>query len=279
MSLATKFICIALLCGAPALLAAASPQLRVCADPNNLPYSNQQQQGFENELAQLVARDLGMTVSYFWFPQRHKFFRNTVQAGVCDVIMEVPAGIDSASATIPYYRSTYVFVTRRDRDLRIRSFDDPRLHDLRIGVQITGDNDDHLPTTSALLKRGLVNNLAGYNIFGKLSDENPAANVIRAVVNKDVDVALVWGPLGGYFAKESAEPLDVTLVCPAPSDQQLKFSFDMAMGVRRGDEALREKLNAVISRHRTEISRLLDSYAVPTVNTLPAQCEEVTPHA
>ena len=278
MSSATKFLLVALLCGAPALLAAPA-ELRVCADPNNLPYSNQKQQGFENELAQLVARDLGMTVSYFWFPQRHKFFRNTLQAGVCDVIMEVPVGIESASATIPYYRSTYVFVTRRDSDLVIRSFDDPRLHNLRIGVQITGDGDDHLPTTSALLKRGLVGNLAGYNIFGKLSDENPAANVIRAVANKDVDVALVWGPLGGYFAKQSPEALDVELVCPAPSDQQLKFSFDIAMGVRRDDDALREKLNAVIVRRRMEISRLLESYAVPIVTPPQAQCEEASPHA
>jgi mxaJ protein len=278
MSSATKFMLIVLLCGAPSLFGAPA-ELRVCADPNNLPYSNQQQQGFENELAQLVARDLGMTVSYFWFPQRHKFFRSTLQAGVCDVIMEVPAGIDSASATIPYYRSTYVFVTRRDRDLHIRSFDDPRLHDLRIGVQITGDNDDHLPTTTALLKRGLVNNLTGYNILGKLSDANPAANIIRAVADKDVDVALVWGPLGGYFAKVSPEPLDVALVCPAPSDLQLKFSFDISMGVRRGDDALREKLNTVINRRRAEISRLLETYAVPTVNTPQAQCEEVPPHA
>jgi quinoprotein dehydrogenase-associated probable ABC transporter substrate-binding protein len=260
-------------------LRAAPAELRVCADPNNLPYSNQQQQGFENALAQMVGHDLGMAVTYTWSPQRHKFFRNTLEAGVCDVIMEVPAGIESARATIPYYRSTYVFVTRRDRDLLIRSFDDPRLHALRIGVQITGDNDDHLPTTSALLKRGLVSNLKGFNIFGKLSDENPAANVIHAVANKDVDVALVWGPLGGYFAKQSTEPLDVRTVCPAPSDQNLKFSFDISMGVRPGDDTLLEKLNAFITRRRAEISRLLDSYAIPTLATPQVQCEEASPHA
>ena len=243
----------------PALLAAPA-ELRVCADPNNLPYSNQQQQGFENALAQLVARDLGMTVSYFWFPQRHKFFRNTLQAGVCDVIMEVPVGIESASATIPYYRSTYVFVTRRDRDLQIRSFDDPRLNDLRIGVQVTGDNDEHMPSTTALLKRGLVGNLDGYNIFGKLSDQNPGANIVRAVADKDIDVAVVWGPLGGYFAKQSSHALDVQLVCPAPSDRDLQLSFDISMGVRRDDDALRDKLNEFIARRRQEIR----DYSSPT---------------
>ena len=131
---------------------AATQELRVCADPNNLPYSNQQQQGFENALAKLAASDLGMNVSYFWFPQRHKFFRNTLQAGVCDVVIEVPSGIDVASTTVPYFRSTYVFVSRQDRNLRIESFDDPRLKDLRIGVHVTGENDEAMPSTTALIQ-------------------------------------------------------------------------------------------------------------------------------
>lgn len=201
-------------CALPVL--AATAELRVCADPNNLPYSNQQQKGFENALAQLAASVLGMNLSYFWFPQRHKFFRNTLQAGVCDVVMEVPTGIDVASTTVPYFRSTYVFVSRRDRDLRIASFDDPRLRDLRIGVQVTGENDESMPPATALIKRGLVRNLEGYSIFGKLSEQNPGADIVRAVADKDIDVAVVWGPLGGYFAKHSTQPLEATPVCAAP---------------------------------------------------------------
>lgn len=252
---------------------ATSSELRVCADPNNLPYSNQEEQGFENALATLVAKDLGMSVSYFWFPQRHKFFRNTLQSGACDVVMEVPAGIDVASTTIPYFRSTYVFVSRRDRDLRIRSFDDPRLKDLRIGVHITGENDDQVPSTSAMLKRGLTRNLVGFSIFGKLSEQNPGSDIVRAVAAQNIDVAVVWGPLGGYFADHSSAALEATPVCAGIADQQIPLTFQMAMGVRKGNEELRGKLNAVIVRRQSDIRRLLKSYGVPLVESAEPRCD------
>jgi ABC-type amino acid transport substrate-binding protein len=187
--------------------------------------------------------------------------------------MEVPSGIDVASTTIPYFRSTYVFVSRRDRDLQIRSFDDPRLKDLRIGVHVTGENDEAMPPTTALLRRGLVRNVEGYSIFGKLSEQNPGADIVHAVADKDIDVAVVWGPLGGYFAEHSSQPLEATPVCSAPADHQLPLSFDISMGVRPGDEALRQKLNEFIVRHRSEIHQLLGSYAVPLVSTSEVTCE------
>jgi mxaJ protein len=272
MSSATrKLAAFLFFCALPS--AAATQELRVCADPNNLPYSNQQQEGFENALAKLAANDLGMNLSYFWFPQRHRFFRSTLQAGVCDVVMEVPSEIDVASTTIPYFRSTYVFVSRRDRNLRIESFDDPRLKNLRIGVHVTGGGDEAIPSTTALLRRGLVRNLEGYSIFGKLSDQNPGADIIRAVANHDIDVAVVWGPLGGYFAEHSSQPLEATPVCAAPADGHLPLSFDISMGVRPGDEVLRDKLNGFIVRHRSEIRQLLDSYAVPLVSAREVACE------
>ncbi|MGB8130178.1 MAG: quinoprotein dehydrogenase-associated putative ABC transporter substrate-binding protein [Candidatus Angelobacter sp.] len=252
---------------------AAPPVLRVCADPNNLPYSNRQQAGFENALARLVAHDLGMTLSYYWFPQRHKFFAKTLFAGECDVVMEVPTKVAFAATTVPYYRSSYVFVSPHTRNLRIRSFDDARLHDLRIGVQVTGDNDDRVPATAALLKRGLVRNLAGYSVFGNLSDKNPSANIIRAVADKAVDLAVVWGPLGGYFAARSAVPLDVTAVCGSAADQQLPLEFDISMGVRPNDVALRNKLNAEIARRRSDIQQLLQSFGVPIASSRGEQCE------
>ncbi len=274
MSSATKKLAaLIVFCFSALRLLAATAELRVCADPNNLPYSNQQQQGFENALAKLAASDLGMNVSYFWFPQRHKFFRNTLQAGVCDVVMEVPSGIDVASTTIPYFRSTYVFVSRRDRNLQIRSFDDPRLKDLRIGVHVTGENDEAMPPATALIKRGLVRNLNGYSIFGKLSEPNPGTDIVQAVADQAIDVAVVWGPLGGYFAKHSSQPLQAAPVCAAPADRQLPLSFDISMGVRPGNDALRDKLNEFIVRHRSEIRQLLDSYAVPLVNAVEVTCQ------
>src|SRR5690242_9292188 len=114
--------------------------LRVCADPNNLPFSNQQQEGFENKIADLIAREMNATVDYTWWAQRRGFIRNTLEAGQCDVVMGLPLGFEMAATTSPYYRSTYVFVYKKDRGLNLQSFDDPALRHLRIGVQLIGDD-------------------------------------------------------------------------------------------------------------------------------------------
>lgn len=254
-----------LLLTAGAMCHAESPVLRVCADPNNLPYSNEAQQGFENHLADLVAKDLGMRVSYFWFPQREKFFDQTLNGGVCDVVMGVPAGFDEADTTQPYYRSTYVFVTRRDRGLQIRSFDDPRLRQLKIGVHILGEQDDSLPPVHAFTSRGIVRNLVGYSIFGNLREKNPPADLIEAVADEKVDVAVAWGPLAGYFARRSAVPLELTPVDGDSLHPALPFHFDIAMGVRHGNTQLQRALSKEITRRRDAIQALLQSYGVPEV--------------
>lgn len=260
-----------LLLAAATLLAATD--LRVCADPNNLPYSDRNERGFENALAQIVARDLNMTVSYFWFPQGHKFFSKTLLARECDVVMEVPTGVDFALTTQPYYRSTYVFISDQTHNLSIRSFDDERLRNLKIGVHVMGEEDDQVPPAVALIRRGLTHNLVGYNIFGKLSDETPAANLVRAVSDGSVDIAVVWGPLGGFFAKSASVPLQVIPVCSAPLDRNLSFTFAIAMGVRRADTELRDRLNAAIDRHHEEIEQVLRTYGVPLVSAQTNSCE------
>ncbi len=272
MSSVIRRVCWLLLLGA--IPAAALAPLRVCADPNSLPYSNQQQQGLENVLAEMTAHDLGTTVSYDWFPQRHKFFARTLLAGECDVVMEVPAQMESVLTTEPYYRSSYVFVSLHSRNLRISSFDDPRLRSLRIGVHVTGENDDSLPPNAALLRRGLAHNLVGFSIFGTLSEQNPAADLVQAVADGAVDVAVMWGPLGGYFAKHSSTALDVTPVCTSALDAGLPFAFDIAMGVRPGDNALRDQLNSVIQRHHAQIQQVLESYGVPLLNGPVPQCQQ-----
>ncbi len=249
---------------------AATPTLRVCADPNNMPFSNQARQGFENQLAKLVANDLGMQVSYFWFPQRKKFFDRTLNAGNCDVVMEVPSGIPVAATTIPYYQSSYVFVSRRDRHLHIKSMDDPRLQHLRIGVHITGDEDSNLPPVNALTSRGIVQNLVGYSLYGKLSEKNPPSDLIQAVANKDVDVAIAWGPMAGYFAKHSRVPLEVTPVDVVSPNPELPFTFAISMGVRHGDTKLQQQLNVEIQRRESDIRQLLLTYDVPLLNAPPA---------
>lgn len=246
----------------------AAPVLRVCADPNDLPYSNQQQQGFENHLARMIASDLGSQVSYVWYPQRSKFFQKTLDSGVCDVVMGVPAGMEDVAITRPYYISSYAFVSRRDRHLRITSLDDPRLRTLRIGVHILGDEDDNVPPVQALIRRGMVRNLVGYSIFGHLDQTNPSANLIRAVADKEVDVAVVWGPLAGYFAQKSAAPLDVNPIAADPADPAMTYSI--GIGVRPQDAQLRQTLDAELQRREPEIRKLLASYGIPQVHPTAA---------
>ncbi|HEX8906143.1 MAG TPA: transporter substrate-binding domain-containing protein, partial [Longimicrobiaceae bacterium] len=157
--------------------AGATParELRVCADPNNLPFSNRAGQGFENRIAELVARDMGATVRYTWWPQRRGFFRETIRSGKCDVVIGVPTTLEMVAATRPYYRSSYVFISRKDRGLHLRSFDDPRLKTLKIGVQIAGDDGTNTPPVHALSRRGVVGNLKGYTLYGDYSRPNPPA--------------------------------------------------------------------------------------------------------
>lgn len=262
MFTAFKFAAI-LAFGGASIAYAAPATLRVCADPNNMPFSDRAGQGFENQLAQMFAKDLGMSVSYYWYPQRSAFFKKTLNAGNCDVVMGVPSGIPIASTSVPYYRSTYVFVARRDRHLNITSMDDPRLKTLRIGVQITGDEDSNLPPVNALLRRGIVRNLVGYSIYGHLDEKNPPADLIRAVAQNEVDIAIAWGPMAGYFASHSPVPLVVTPVDVVSPNPNIPFTFAISLGVRRGDSGLLRQLNAELERRHAQIHQLLQSYGVP----------------
>jgi mxaJ protein len=245
---------------------AATPTLRVCADPNNLPFSNEEQQGFENRIAALFAQDMGRKVEYFWFRQGEKFFRQTLNRGLCDVVMGVPTGFEEAVTTRPYYRSTYVILRRKASGLDIKSLDDPRMRRLRIGVQILGDQRDNLPPVNALMRRGIVKNLVGFSIFGNLNEKNPASDVIRALANDEVDVAIVWGPLGGYYSRQSTVPLEVTPLSEDPKDTDLPFHFDIAIGVRAHEDALRKALDEELTRRHSEIEEILRSYGIPQVS-------------
>lgn len=240
--------------------------LRVCSDPNNLPFSNQRQQGFENAIANLVAHDLDAKVQYTWWAQRRGFIRNTLKAGDCDVVMGVPSSFELAAVTRPYYRSTYVFVSRTDRHLNLGSLDDPKLKKLQIGVQVIGDDYANAPPAHALANRGIVANVRGYTVYGDYREPNPPARIIEAVERGEVDCAVVWGPLAGYFAKQSRIPLELAPVTPEVDLPFLPFVFDIAMGVRRQDTALRQQLDEVLERRQTDIDRILADYGVPRVD-------------
>jgi mxaJ protein len=246
--------------------AAPARVLRVCADPNNLPFTNSAGEGFENRIATLIARDMHARVKYTWWAQRRGFIRNTLKAHQCDVVLGLPSAFEMAAVTRPYYRSSYVFVSRKDKHLGITSFDDPKLKGVRVGVQLIGDDGANTPPAHALANRGIIDNVRGYTVYGDYRQPNPPARIIDAVTRGEVDVAVVWGPLAGWYARQSRVPLDVVPVSPEIDLPFLPFVYDISMGVRREDVALRQELDVILERRKPEIDRILAGYGVPRVD-------------
>lgn len=239
---------------------------RVCADPNNLPYTNEHLDGFENRIAELIASELHATVHYTWWPQRRGFIRSTLRENLCDVVIGVPSTYDMVLTTKPYYRSTYVFLYRKDRGYTIRSLDDPILRRLTIGVHLIGDDYANSPPAHALAQRGIVGNVRGYTVYGNYAEPNPPAKLVDAVASGEVDVAIVWGPIAGYFARKEPVALELVPVSPSIDLPFLPFVYDISLGVRRGDDALKAKLEEVLDRRRNDIRAILQEYGVPLVD-------------
>jgi len=251
--------------GAQEPAAAAMPAaLRVCAEPDNMPYSRDDQGGFENRIARLMADDLGLPLQYEWLPDRRGFVRKTIGANACDVVIGVPAGDERLLTTQPYYRSSYVFVqneTGAAAARALRSFDDTRLPALRIGVQLVGNDLAATPPGHVLARHDAVRHVVGFTVSG----ETPAAQrMVEAVARGELDAAVIWGPQAGYFAARATPPLRLTPAA-APADRDLPFAFSMAMGVRKGDRAMKARLDDFIARRGADIDRILDDYAVPRV--------------
>ena len=237
-------------------------ELRVCADPNNLPFSNRAGEGFENKLAELVARDLGARVRYTWWAQRRGNIRETLNEGLCDVIPGVATELEMLATTRPYYRSTYAAVTRAEHGMKISSFDDPLLREMKIGVQMIGDDFSNTPPAHALARRGLIRNVRGYMVYGDYRSPAPQAEIVEAVASGEIDVAFVWGPPAGFFAARQPVPLRVTPLA-LRADEAQPMSFEISMGTRRRDEALRAELDRILAARAGEIQALLRQYRVP----------------
>jgi mxaJ protein len=246
--------------------AAQARELRVCADPNNLPFSNKRGEGFENRIVAIVAKELGAHVSYVWWAQRRGFIRNTLKAGLCDLIPGAPAALDMLRTTVPYYRSSYVFVTR-EGEPAVTSFDEPRLHDLRIGVQLIGDDGANSPPAAALARRGIGEQLSGFPVYGDYSTPDPQSRIIDAVARGEIDVAIAWGPLAGYFASRQPVKLRVAPVSPLIDKPVVPMLYDISMGVRRDDKALSGEIDAALKKHRQEIDAVLAEFHVPRLDT------------
>jgi quinoprotein dehydrogenase-associated probable ABC transporter substrate-binding protein len=240
--------------------------LTACADPNNLPFSNRAGQGFENKLAQLIAADLHAKLDYVWWAQRRGYVRNTLTDHKCDFWPGIGSNVEMAATSRPYYRSTYMFVTRAGDKLGGLTLDDARLKKLRIGVQMVGDDASNTPPAHALARRGIVGNVRGFMLYGDYAKPDPPAEIMRAVERGDVDVALVWGPLAGYFAARSPVPLRLEPVTPWMADMQWPMQFDISVGVRKDDPKLLKQIDQVLTRRSAEIRKLLDAYHVPVVD-------------
>jgi mxaJ protein len=252
--------------------AGAAP-LRVCADPNNLPFSDQARAGFENRIVELLARDLGREVEYVWWAQRRGNLRNTLNAGLCDVVPGVASSLESVRTTRPYYRSSYVFVSHPSLAPPLESLDDPRLATLTIGVQLVGDDGANTPPAHALAARGHVANVRGFMVYGDYRQPSPLAAPVEAVADGRIDAALVWGPVGGYFAA-SHPTLGIRPVTPWLDGPQRPMVFDVSMAVRKDDTTLRRQLDDALQRHRAEVDAVLAQYHVPRVD---ADAEATTP--
>ncbi len=251
-------------------LACQAGTLRVCADPNNLPFSNQARDGFENKLAELVARDLDANIEYTWWAERRSFLKNSLNSGLCDVVLGVPSTTDAVLTTRPYYASTYVFVSRHDRNLNISSLADEKLSNLRIGIHVVGD--DYAPPAHALARRGLSKNLVGFSLFGADGEVSPPAKIINAVSRGDIDIAIVWGPFAGYFGKASGTALSIAPVTP-PMWMGVPFTYSISMAVRRDTPELKDSLDRVLARECAAIRQLLAAYAIPTVPEEEPKCD------
>ncbi|HEX6808809.1 MAG TPA: substrate-binding domain-containing protein [Gemmatimonadaceae bacterium] len=237
--------------------------LRVCGDPENMPFSDQKAQGFENKIADVIAGALGDSVVYTWWPHRRGFVRNTLSAGECDVVMGVPAGYDPVATTDPYYRSTYYIVTRTDRHLDIQSLDDPRLKTLKVGVGLIGDDYTNTPPAQALASHGVTKNVRGFSLF--YDEDTHPQDIVNAVAKGTIDVALVWGPVAGYFAKESSVPLSLVALPDSDSASGVLFAYNVAIGVRHSDRELKATLDSLLTQKRDTIQGILRAYNVPTV--------------
>jgi len=233
-------------------------EFKVCADQDNLPYSNSKFEGFENKIAEVLAKDLGKKLTYqFWY-DRMGFLRNTLNARKCDVVMGTTPDNDALRTSKPYYRSGHVFVYRKDKGLKITDWDSPDLKKSIIGI--VGQS----PATIPLNDHGLLGNSRPYRMQRDLN--LPPSYLVDDVVKGDIDVAVVWGPIGGYFAKQSKVPLEVVVI-PEYENENVKGKefWNISIGVRKADKERIALIQGALDRNKDKIQQILDEYGIPTV--------------
>jgi mxaJ protein len=257
---------------ADAAQSVAAPQagaagLATCADPYSLPYASDKQPGFENRIAELIAADQHATLHYTWYGATRGFLRRTLLAGACDVVIGLPAALPDLpiAMTRPYYAASYVAVTRAGDARHFASFDDAWLRTANIGIMLLGDDQATTPPQNALTSRGITQHMTGFPMRSTRDIANPQGRIVDAVASGKIDVAFVWGPIAGYFAKPYGAALRLAPVTADAKNPELQFVYAMSMGVRKDDTALRDRLQGAIDRHRQDIAAILADYGIPTV--------------
>ncbi len=237
---------------------AVPTELRICSDPGNLPFSNQQLQGFENKIADLVASEMGKRAVHYWWPAQRGLVRSFLNTRRCDVLIGVPTGYDRVAFTKPYYRTAYVIAYDKTRDFSIASLDDDILKTLKIGVHV------NTPPHNALARRGIMGEqVKGYPLFfdSQYGAEDYPGRVVEDLLAKKIDVAIVWGPIAGYFVKKHAASL--AMIPLQGQEARTPFTFKISMGVRRQENELKAQLEAALQRKQAEIQQVLEDYGVP----------------
>jgi quinoprotein dehydrogenase-associated probable ABC transporter substrate-binding protein len=233
--------------------------LRVCADPRNMPLSNEQGEGFENKIAELLAQKLGKTIAYTWYPQATGFVRNTLAAYRCDVIMGIPQGDDIVQVTNPYYRTTYALLFKPGTGLDgVESLADPRLKGKRIGI-VAGT-----PPSDQMITHGLMPNAKIYPLMVDTRVSSSAQDMMTDLQKGEIDAAVLWGPMAGYYAKQSSTP--TTLVPLLKENAGPRMVFRITMGVRYADQDWKRLLNRTIQENQAAINKVLMSYGVPLLD-------------
>ena len=240
--------------------------LRVCADPENLPYSNRALQGFENRIVSLVAEKLGLEVRYTWFPQSIGFVRNTLRVRDCDLISGITTTSEKVQNTNPYYHSVYTMVYRKDSGIDASRMSDPQLRDLRLGV-VAGT-----PPVDLIVQLGLLGNIRPYHLVADTRRHKPARQAILDVANGVTDVAFIWGPISAYYAREAEHEL--VLVPLVNEEQKVRLNFRVSMAVRYNEIDWKHEINRVLGELQPEIDAILREYGVPLLN---ARGELMTP--
>jgi quinoprotein dehydrogenase-associated probable ABC transporter substrate-binding protein len=260
-----RVLCVLIALGGPATAARAvtseavdRSSLRVCADPSNLPFSNQAGEGFENKIAELLAAELGVAVRYTWFPQVTGFVRNTLQARKCDIVIGISLGFELLQNTNPYYRSSYALIYRADAGLAATGLDDPKLKELRLGV-VAGT-----PPASLMAKYGLLGRIRPYHLVADTRFEQPGKRMVEDVAAGEVDVGVLWGPIAGYHAKQQDQPLTIVPLVSRPGEGRMDFRI--TMGIRFNEPDWKREINELIKRKQPEINAILADYGVPLLD-------------